>query len=226
MATTSKRKTETPQVKKSSTQSIKVVSFSQFTNLKNRRTILIGILLIAAVLSILFIFKGLFIAATVNGEPISRFTIIKELEKQGGRATLENLVTKKLISQEAKKRNIEISQSDIDQELNKITENLKTQGTTIDDVLTAQGMTKAQLNDEIKLQLSIRKMVGDDIKISDKEIDDFVKASKGQFAEDATEEDIRKQSTEQLKQQKLQQKTQEFIKSLQDNAKISNFVAY
>jgi len=49
-------------------------------------TIIIVILLIAA-----FQLKGLFIAAMVNGEPISRLTIIKELEKQGGKQALSSL---------------------------------------------------------------------------------------------------------------------------------------
>jgi len=48
--------------------------------------------IIAAVVvigALAFYYKGLFIAATVNGVPISRLSIIEQLEKSSGKATLE-----------------------------------------------------------------------------------------------------------------------------------------
>mgnify|MGYP001603573999 CR=1 FL=1 len=226
MAETAKKKTTRSSTGKTVSYSNPFSKISQASLLKNRKTVFFAVIIIAGALALLFIFKGLFIATIVNGEPISRISIIKALEKQGGKAILDSLVTKKIISQEVKKRNLTISQSDIDQEINKITESLKAQGTTIDQALTAQGMTRAQLNDEIKLQLSIQKMVGKDVEVSDKELDEFITANKAQFPEGTKEEEIKKQSTERIKQQKLQQKTQEFIKNLQDKAKITNFVQY
>src|SRR3989344_5775011 len=104
-----------------------------------------------------YFFKGLFVAATVNGEQISRIAVIREIEKQNGKATLESLITKKLILQDAKKNNISITQADIEGEINKISANLKNQGTTLDKALEAQGMTRTQLNEEIKIQLIIQK---------------------------------------------------------------------
>ncbi len=52
-----------------------------------------------AVLLVLFnAFKGQFIAATVNGSSISRWSLIQELEKQSGKSTLDTMITKKLIA--------------------------------------------------------------------------------------------------------------------------------
>ncbi|MEK7559644.1 MAG: SurA N-terminal domain-containing protein [Patescibacteria group bacterium] len=231
MATSIKKKPIKSLIKKTASSSPKKAETGsslpgQFSLLKNRKTVLFAVIIITGVLALIFIFKGLFIASIVNGEPISRLSIIKALEKQGGKATLDSLVTKKIIAQEIRKRNITISQSDTDGEIKKITESLKAQGTTIDQALAAQGMTRAQLDDEIKLQLSVQKMVGKDVEVSDKEIDEFIKANKAQFPEGTSEEQIKTQSTERIKQQKLQQKTQEFIKNLQEKAKITNFVQY
>ncbi|MFA5996816.1 MAG: hypothetical protein WC790_03850, partial [Candidatus Paceibacterota bacterium] len=47
-------------------------------------TIAIGVAIILIVIS-LFFAKGLFVVATVNGSPISRLSVITELEKQGGK---------------------------------------------------------------------------------------------------------------------------------------------
>jgi len=69
---------------------------------------LIGLLVVVLVVAA-FLLKGLFIAALVNGQPISRFTVISELEKQSGKQALTSLVNQTLIFQEAKKKNITVS---------------------------------------------------------------------------------------------------------------------
>ena len=175
---------------------------------------------------LLYVFKGVFVAALVNGEPITRLSVIKSLEKQSGKATLDNLITKKLILQEARKRNVVVNQSEIDSELKKIEENLKAQGTTLDQALGLQGMTKIQLNNEIRIQLSIQRMVSGNLKVSDKEVADFLTTNKEQFSEGTTEAQMKNQAKEQIKQQKLQEKTQAFLADLQKKAKILKFVGY
>ncbi len=196
--------------------------------LKNKKRISIGIGIIIAIAIVILLavyFKNVFIAAMINGEPISRFSVVNALEKQNGKKTLDNLITKKIILQEAKKKNITVTQNEIDSEIKKITANLQSQGSTLDQVLTSQGMTMSDLNDEVKIQITINKLVGD-ATATEKEIDDFVVANKGQMTGGITEAQFREQATVALKQQKLQAKTQEFIKNLQGKAKIIRFVSY
>ena len=185
----------------------------------------IGVVVILIVL-LTVLFKSVFIAAIVNGEPIARLSVISALEKQAGKTTLSSLITKTLILQEAKKRNVSVTQSDIDSEIKKITTNLQIQGSTLDQALASQGMTKSDLNDELKVQVALNKMVGTDITITEKEINDFVTANKSQMTPGITEAQFREQAIQQLRQQKFQAKTQDFIKNLQDKAKIIHFVSY
>lgn len=174
----------------------------------------------------LYVFKSFFVAATVNGEPIGRFAVIKAVEKQDGKQALDNLVTKALILQEAKKRNVTVSQSDIDAEIQKISKSLSTQGSSLDQALAAQGMTKTQLNDAIKLQLLLQKMVGNNVTVTQKDVDDFISQNKSMFPEGTTDAQMKTQATAQLKQQKAQAATQNFLKGLQSNSKIIYFVHY
>lgn len=182
------------------------------------------VVIIAVALGVLF--KSIFIAAVVNGEPITRFSVISILEQQGGKTTLESLITKKLILQEMKKRNISVTQSDLDSEIKIINSNLESQGSNLDQALTSRGMTKSDLNDELKIQIGLNKMVGTNVTVTEKEIDDFVTANKSQMAQGTSDAQFREQVTLQLKQQKLQTETQNFIKSLFDKAKITHFVSY
>lgn len=220
------RKSKLAPVEKTQTPTNQLNHLNKETILRNKKLVALVVLIILFVILLLYFFKGLFIAAMVNGEPITRLSVVKALEKQGGKATLESLITKKLILQEAKKRNVTIAQNDIDAELKKIEASLKNQGTTIDQALKSQGMTKAQLNEEIRLQLSVQRMVEKNVLVTDKEVEEFVTQNKNQFPEGTAEEKMKEQAKEQLQQQKLQKKTQGFIKSLQNKAKIINFVSY
>ena len=192
---------------------------------KNKKAFVVGIVLILIIL-FAFLFRSFFVAAIVNGEPIARLSVVKALEKQGGKATLDNLITKKLILQEAKKRNVTVTKNDINAEIKKIEENVKSQGSTLDEALKTQGMTRTQLNDEIKIQIFLQKMVYDNVKVTDKEINEFVEKNKAQFPENTTEAQMKTEATAQLKQQKQQEETQKFIQELQKKAKILHIVEY
>ena len=55
------------------------------------------------VIALAYGFVKMFVAAYVNGRLISRLSVVRELEKQGGKKTLDALIIKSLIAQEAKK---------------------------------------------------------------------------------------------------------------------------
>ena len=73
---------------------------------KKPKPLLIAIVVaVILILVALFFAKGIFVVATVNGSPISRLSLIQELEKQGGKQALEAIIDKKLIETELKKQN-------------------------------------------------------------------------------------------------------------------------
>ncbi|EKE14229.1 MAG: PpiC-type peptidyl-prolyl cis-trans isomerase [uncultured bacterium] len=192
--------------------------------IKFSKRLLIVVLVLILILALVYFSRRYLIAATVNDKSISRLAVLNKLEKQGGKKILETMITQVLIQQEAKKRKIIVNQKDIDGEMKKIEANVSSQGSTLDQALQTQGMTKNDLTEEIKIQLMLQKMSGNDIKISDKEIDDFINANKNQQGFD--KEIPKEQVATQLKQQKLQQKMQSFITDLKAKAKINYFVSY
>lgn len=175
---------------------------------------------------ILFYFKGLFVVALVNGVPITRLSIIQELEKQGGKQTLSSLVNQTLILQEAKKKNIEVSQKEIDDAAKQIEDSLKTQGQSLDTALAMQGMTRQDFLMQLKLRNLVEKLLADQVKVTDKEISDYIEKNKDTFSTDLKEPEIKKRVEEQLKQQKLASSSQVWLTNLTKNAKIQYFVNY
>lgn len=174
----------------------------------------------------LYIAKSLFVAATVNGEPISRFTIIQELEKQGGKQTMGSIITKTLIFQEAKKQNITVSQKEIDDEIKKTEEQFTKQGQKLDDVLLASGLTRKGLEEQMKINTLVEKLIGKDITVSSKEVKDYLEANKDSIPPNANTAELEKTVKEQLRQQKLKTKFDSWIMELQSKANINYFVQY
>lgn len=190
----------------------------------SRKYLLIGIGIIALAV-LLYTYRSLFIVATVNGTPISRLTLIQELEKQGGKQTLATLVTKTLIAQEAAKKNISVSQKQIDKELKKIEQSLSQQGQTLDQVLQLQGMTKASLVEQIRTQKMVEALVGV-VSVSDKEVATYMEANQASLPQEGNATEIKKNVKTQLQQQKVSQKAQELLQKLQKDAKINYLVTY
>jgi foldase protein PrsA len=183
----------------------------------------VGVVVVALAL---FFFKGLFIAATVNGQPISRLAVVSQLEKQGGKQALDNLIVENLIRQEAQKRHVSVSQSDIDGQIKKIEDQLKGQGMTLDNALAAQGLTKSDLVDQLTIQALLTKMIGNSVSVSDADIEKYIAANQDNLPKDLSDADLKSQVRSQLEQQQLQTKTQAFVATLQKNAKITYFVGY
>ncbi len=194
-------------------------------SLRLKRSHAVTIIGILIIVSLIYLGRNLIVAAMVNGQPISRLAVVAELEKQGGKSALDSLITKQLILQEAKKKNIVVSQGDIDAELKNISANLEQQGQKLDQVLALQGMTKEQLVDQIKLQKMLEKMVGK-IEVTDKEVDEYITSNQESLPQDQDEKTMKTNVKSSLLQQKTNTKAQELLENLRKNAKINYFVQY
>jgi parvulin-like peptidyl-prolyl isomerase len=187
---------------------------------------LVWIPLAVAFAIILYHFKGYLVAATVNGEPISRVSVLTQLEKEGGNQILDNLITNTLILQEAKKEKVTVTSQEISDQINKISDNLKTSGQDLDSALAAQGMTRKDLEDQVKLQLLVQKMAGKDITVSDQEISDYFKTNSASYPKGTKLADVKDEISSTLKDQKLNDAITTWIQNIKTKAKINYFVNY
>ena len=185
--------------------------------------ILIAVIIILGAL--LYYFRGLFVAAVVNGQPISRLAVIQQSEKQSGKQTLDTLVRDALIEQKAKQENVTVSDKEVNDEIDTLQNNLKKQGQTLDSVLAAQGMNEEDLRNLIRLDKLVQKMVGKDVKVSDQEVNDYINKNKDSLPS-TDEATLKKQVKAQLTQQKTNAAVQTWLANLQQQAHIVYFVQY
>lgn len=198
---------------------------------KNKKKIVISLkaiiitAIVLAVLVLAFIFKGLFVAAMIDGSPISRAAVIRELETVSGKSALDSLITEKLIRAEAKQKNVSVNTEEISAEIKKIEDQLKTQGSTLAQALTAQGMTQKTFEKQIFIQKTLEKLLADKAQVSAEEITQYIADNKIEIPA-GQEESYKNQIQEELRQQKLSTEANTLISSLRAKAKINYFIKY
>lgn len=193
-------------------------------NTKLKIAAIIGAVLVVF-LALAFFYKGKFIAAWVNGSPVWRSEVVGQLEKMQGKNVLDSLITKKLIEDEANKKGISMSKDEVNAEIAKIEEQIKAQGGTLEDALTQQGMTRAELETQIEVNSKLQKLLGDSIKVSEEEIQKFITDNKVEIPK-GQEQQFRDQITSQISQQKIGAEAQNLISRLKEEANIKYYVNY
>ena len=118
------------------------------------------------------------VLATVNGEGISQDDVDKVLNRFGNQINkeqipavtkqiLDGLITQKLLLQFIRQNRIEVSQADINAELNKIRNDVKSnpslRGQTLEHVLESHGSSIEELKKDIMISLSLEKYLGKDM---------------------------------------------------------------
>lgn len=192
--------------------------------LKNKKILIVVIILFFVIL--LALTKSLFVAALVNGWPVSRIAVIRALEKQGGSDVLNTLVERSLIFQEAGRVGVKVSDDVINTQIVSIEEILKGQNLTLEEALAARGQTKEDLIDQIKIQKTVEAILGQKINIAEEEIKNYFEENKQLLDEGTVLEDIKEDIRQQLFQQKLNEEYGKWIEELKAKAKIYYLIRY
>jgi len=198
-------------------------AYKKLIKINTKTAIIIAVIIVVGGLA--YIYKGLFIAATVDGIPISRIAIIQELEKASGKDLLDSLIIEKLVQNEANAKKIIVSNDEINAAIKNIEDQVAAQGATLDAALSAQGMSMEDLKKQIIFQKEIEKLVADKINVTDEEAAQYIKDNaisipEGQEAATAA------QIKDELRNQKLSTESNTLIATLKSQAKIRYFVNY
>tara|TARA_B100000745_G_scaffold190568_1_gene125227 strand:- start:1039 stop:1698 length:660 start_codon:yes stop_codon:yes gene_type:complete len=168
--------------------------------------------------------QGFVVAAKVNGESISRLSIVNELEAQTGAAVLDAMISDILIEQAAAEAGATITDAEVATEITAIEGQITGQGGTLEQVLAQQGLTRDSLTEQIKTQKMLEVLLADDITVTEEEIKAFIEAN-GPLPE-GQEEAAKAQVMEQLRSQKFSTAAQSYVTGLRTQANIQYFVDY
>lgn len=196
----------------------------QFTiNAKVKKILLICFVSLLVSVSI-FLFKNkllsVFFVAKVGDQYISRRDFDRELNTRYARSVLDNMSTLQIVSQELSKNKIEVSDESLNKKIAQIEASLG--GSKIDDVLSAQGVSKPEFLTQLKLQLGAEELVKNKIVITDAEIDDFIKENGNQLVS-IFETDKREEAKNIIKEQKIQSEIAAWLSDLKTKYTVTQF---
>lgn len=193
---------------------------SSYKNFRSSKKFYI-IIIIAGLLLLAMYKKNWFIAATVNGMPITNLELQMRLNQQFRSQTLTQLINEKLILSEAAKNNAVASDAEISKKISEI-ETSVGGAQALNTLLSQQGQTRETIRQQIKLQLSIEKLYSNEATVSAEEVTKFIEQNKEQLrASDSAGQ--QKESYDAIKNQKLSQIFNQKFQDLKTKAKIQTF---
>jgi hypothetical protein len=184
------------------------------------KNIIIVVILILVVLA--WKFKGYFIVATVNGQPISRFELNDQLISRFGAQTIDSMINERLIMGAARQKGIFISAGEIDARVKEIEGRL--QGQKLADALTAQGLTEPMFRHQLEVQLSIEKLFDKEATVSPKEIEDYIAQNSVALKNATDTAALQADVTANLKQQKISELFDKWFTDVKKNASVKKFL--
>jgi len=167
---------------------------------KALRTYSLIVISFLVVIGIFWLASKYLVVAWVNKKPVTRFEYYSSLEKKDQGATLDQLIRDKLLADEVAKNGIKVDQGEIDARI-KVIEGQQQGAEGLDMLLQSYGLTREEFPKVIKRQLEIEKLFGQNINITDEDINKFIEENKEQITQ-PVDEKLKMQVRDELKSQK------------------------
>ncbi len=121
-------------------------------------------------------------AAVVNGEEITFEELDSQLEQRYGAQEMDRLIVEALVRQEAEKRKVTATDAEIDAELARARQSTQAQGQNLDQVIAQQFGSLEAFREQLRLNLYVQKILGPQVQVTDKTVQDYYKENKQQFS--------------------------------------------
>lgn len=177
-------------------------------------------LVVFLVLVTVYAYSRFWNVAYVNGQGISRLSYLQTLDKQAGKQILEQMITETLILREGATKGAKIDQKVISEEIAKIEDKLKAQGQTLDAALAANGMTKSDLETQIRLKKTQDALSAPKVEITQAQIDEFLKINKAQLPAGKTKDELNTLAKNELTLEAAQASASAWLDNLRQSAKV------
>lgn len=168
-------------------------------------------------------YKNLIIVGKVNGRPVTRLELEVALNSRYGKQTFDDLASNILVQQLATKNQVTVSDDEVSQEIEETSVRLGGKE-ALTATLDRMGYTMARLQDEMRIQVLVKKLAEKVLKVevTEDEIAKFFNDNKTLFPS-KTFNEVR----DDIKQNLLQQKNQqEFATWFADQKKNANIQSY
>ncbi len=176
----------------------------------------VGLLVLAAVN------RGLIVAAVVDGKPIFSWQLNNTLRTRYGQQTLEGMIGEVLIAREAQKQGVTVSQKELEAKQKEILSSLGTE-VSLGDFLKFQGLTEADFNQQLRLQLTVERLLTKNLTITDSDIDAYIATNRAMLV--ATEASaLKEEAKKAIINNEVSEKLQSWFLEVRQKAKVMKFL--
>lgn len=193
-------------------------------NITSIKKITIVILAGIAVFLVAKRFKSQFIVATVNRQVISRWSLNKSLIETYGSGTLEELVNKALLKDLAKENGVEVTEEDIQAEIDELAVSLGGEE-AFDQALEQYQLSLDDLKDRVSTSLIQEKLAEavSEVEVTDEQIKSYYDTNEALFT-DQTFTEVESSIRDMLYQQELQDAFNTWFQTEKDQATVKLFI--
>jgi hypothetical protein len=163
------------------------------------------------------------VVARVNGEPIHRTEYDRAVAASEGADPLDGLIVERLVAAEARKRNITVSDAEVQKLLDDQRTTFGSDG-QFQAALAQAGLTEQEFSDQLRLTELLRRMVADRAQVTDQEVNDAYAAAPAERFANQPEADAKEQIRASLKRQKENAAARELISRVRADASIERFL--
>ncbi|RIX60234.1 peptidylprolyl isomerase [Paenibacillus nanensis] len=126
--------------------------------------------------------------ATVNGKAISQDELFEAMKKTYGESSLETLITKTLVQQEADAAGIKITEQDVTDEIDLIKLDFGSED-EFNNILAQNNLTVEDLREDMRINAMVRKVLESKTDVTDEEIQTYFDENQGKLG--GSEEQVR-----------------------------------
>ena len=200
-----------------------VIPTTQLSRLFSTRSKTLAILTGLLVLVLLaFPLRFLIMPALVNGQPIFSWSYVLKLHQKAGPQILDQMVNEMVIEQEIAKQKIVVTPDEINAEITQIEDQVGSASGGLNSLLALQGMTRDQFTQQVRLELSMEKLIRDTIQVSDADVKQEL-ASNASTYTGLSLEQATATATDAVKDQKMREAFTSWFEALRQQAKVANF---
>lgn len=162
------------------------------------------------------------VPAMVDNSPVFRFELWNRLEKSYGAQALDDMINERILDNAIESANLTIDQSKVSEQIKNLETQFEATG-GLDTALTQRGISRKDLEKQIRTQLSIEELLKDKITPSGDEVKTQFDSGATTMYKDKKFDDVKAGIAEELKQAKLRDEFLTWFGEIKKNVKVKNF---
>lgn len=219
---TSPKKSSTPSLNQVEPVMVDSVMSAPVMNKPSNNKVMTIALIVVAVALLTYKMGPWLFPAVVDNQPISRFGLWSRLEKSYGAQSLDDMVNEKILDSAIAKANVKVDSAKLSDQIKVLETQFESTG-GLDEALKQRGLSRVELEKQIRTQLAVEEILADKINPTDDEIKTQFDAGASTTYKGKKLEEVKATITDELKQTKLRDAFLTWFAEIKKSAKVKTF---